>query len=119
MIRKLGLICRLIGFFNWKIGKHQYRIKTICDNPNSGSIKNNIIYVVGGEDYVKWAYLQCPSGCKEIIMLNLNRERNPSWKISQDRIGKATIYPSIHKQDGCQSHFWIKKGKLKWADADY
>jgi hypothetical protein len=92
-----------------------YRIKLISDNPRSEKLKNNIIYVVGTKNYIKWAYIKCPCGCKEPIMLSLNKNEFPSWRIKQDCIGRASISPSIHRTEGCKSHFWIKRGKVRWA----
>ncbi|MEA1099712.1 DUF6527 family protein [Escherichia coli] len=25
------------------------------------------------------------------------------------------MYPSVWLKDGCQSHFWIKKGRVVWV----
>lgn len=114
-MRNLGIINRLISYFKWKFGKYQYRIKIVNDNPKPENINNNIIYVVGGKDYVKWAYLKCPDNCGETIMLNLSKSKSPSWSISQDKYGRTNISPSINKKDGCKSHFWIKKGNVNWV----
>jgi hypothetical protein len=99
----------------WKNNKFQYKVEIILHNPNPDNIKKNIVYVVGDKKYAKWAYLRCPSGCNDIIMLSLNKRNFPSWSVKQDKLGRATISPSIHKLDGCKSHFFIKKGKLIWA----
>ncbi len=103
----------------WKFRFFRYKIELLNDNPDPNQIKENIVYVVGGKDFTKWAYVKCPNGCGEIIMLSLNKKQFPAWKIKQDKIGRATISPSINKLNGCKSHFFIKKGRLIWAQSDY
>lgn len=99
----------------WKFKQFQYKVEIINDNPNSENLKKDIIYVVGEKRYMKWAYMKCPCGCNDTIMLSLNRNISPSWSIKQDKLGRATISPSINKLNGCKSHFLVKSGKLIWA----
>lgn len=103
----------------WTFKQFQYKVEIIPENPNPENLKKNIVYIVGGERYVKWAYMKCPCGCNEPIMLSLNKNSFPSWTVKQDKLGRATISPSINKLDGCKSHFLIKKGKLIWAKFEY
>lgn len=98
----------------WKLKLFKYKVESIPDNPNPATLKNNVVYLVSGDGYVKWAYLKCPCGCDDTIMLSLNKNNFPSWSVKQDKLGRATISPSINKLDGCKSHFSIKKGKLLW-----
>lgn len=102
----------------WSYKQFQYKIEIIPDNPNPNILKQNIVYVVGEKRFIKWAYVKCPCGCNDLIMLSLNKNRFPSWSVKQDKLGRASISPSINKLDGCKSHFLIKKGKLIWAE-DY
>lgn len=100
----------------WTFKQFQYKIELIPDNPSPDSLKKNIVYVVGEGKFVKWAYMKCPCGCDDTIMLSLNKNNYPSWSVKQDKLGKATISPSINKLDGCRSHFLVKKGILIWAN---
>lgn len=85
------------------------------NNPSVSDISNNKIIIVVGIDYKKWCYLKCPYGCGDILTLSLMKTHKPHWKIKIDRLNRTTLYPSIRKKDGCKSHFWIKKGKVKWV----
>jgi len=114
-MKKLSRGVRLVRDILWTLNIFQYKVELISDNPNTDLLQNRIIYVVGNEKYVKWAYLKCPSNCDDVIMLSLIKSNGPSWRISQDKLGRPTIYPSIHKLDGCKSHFWIRSGKINWA----
>lgn len=114
-MKKIGFFNRLFGILKWKFGKYHYRIQLVSNNPKPENIQKGIVYVVGGKEYIKWAYIKCPDGCGDIIMLNLSRKNSAIWKVKQDKIGRVSIKPSIHKLDGCKSHFWIKKGNILWA----
>ena len=94
---------------------YKYSVEIISFNPTIEQLKPDILYVVGEETYVKWIYLKCPDNCDEVIMLSLSSNKRPHWSIKWDKLGRPTIHPSIHKLDGCKSHFWIKRGKLIWA----
>jgi hypothetical protein len=114
-MRKLNWHQKIICDLLWRLGAFQYKVELISDNPNPESIRRNIVYIVGGENYVKWVYMKCPDYCSEIIMLQITKEKYPSWEIQYDKIGRVTIYPSVNKLDGCKSHFWIKKGNIQWV----
>lgn len=103
----------------WSLNQFNYKVEIIPDNPNPDNLKKDIIYVVGEIRFVKWAYMRCPCGCNDSIMLSLDKNNFPSWSVKQDKLGRATISPSINKLDGCRSHFLIKKGKLIWAQNTY
>jgi len=96
-----------------------YSIILVEDKPNIENMSDKKLFIVGGKGYSKWAYMKCPCGCKEILTLSLMKKHNPSWTIKVDKLNRATLYPSIWKEDGCRSHFWIRKGKLIWAKSEY
>ncbi|MDO9185866.1 MAG: DUF6527 family protein [Bacteroidia bacterium] len=102
-----------------RFGLINYSTNFVHDNPPHENIRVDRITIVGGKDYVKWAYLRCPCGCNEIIMLSLIKGANPSWRIWIDKLGRPTISPSIWRTEGCRSHFIIKSGKLIWAKSTW
>ncbi|HBC31162.1 hypothetical protein KCV26_11440 [Petrimonas sulfuriphila] len=114
-MKKLSFLKDKIRDMLWLYKQFQYKIEIIPDNPNPDSLKENIVYVVGNKNYSKWGYMKCPCGCGDLIMLSLNKDSFPSWTIKQDKLGRATISPSINRLDGCKSHYFIRKGKLIWA----
>lgn len=117
-MKKLNFFKSIIRNMLWSYKQFQYKIEILPDNPDPDALKENVVYVVGVKDYLKWGYVKCPCGCGAPIMLSLNKEVFPSWSVKQDKVGRATVSPSINKLDGCRSHFFIKKGKLIWATYD-
>ncbi|WP_083845896.1 DUF6527 family protein [Rhodanobacter spathiphylli] len=69
------------------------------------------------EDDVSWSVgFTCPCGCGDVIELLLLRIAEPHWSLSVDRFGRPTLHPSIWKKTGCKSHFWLRSGRVVWAE---
>lgn len=98
-----------------RLSHHRYNVKVLVDNPIRGEVTPNTLFIVGVAPHLKWAYLQCPCGCGDLIMLSLAKDASPSWRVKLDRLGRPSLSPSVNKTSGCRSHFWLRKGKIEWA----
>lgn len=90
--------------------------QVVSDHPNREELPKNKVIVVGGSNFQKWAYLKCPCGCSDFIMLSLSKKIRPNWSITLDFFNRPDVYPSIRQTSGCMSHFWIKNGTIKWCE---
>jgi hypothetical protein len=65
--------------------------------------------------------LMCPCGCGEIYSTNLDGQAGKAWRLYR-KAGSITIYPSIWRDTGCESHFIIFKSKIflfeRWGSDD-
>lgn len=111
---RFKFINRLISW----LFKDQIYIVKYYKKDEEFEFNTNELTIFGGKGYNKWAHLICPCGCNEIINLSLMKSHNPHWYLKIDNFSRPTLYPSIWKKDGCESHFWIKKGKLIWCEYD-
>ncbi|MDX2027180.1 MAG: DUF6527 family protein [Alphaproteobacteria bacterium] len=93
----------------------QLTANIVSTNPSPADIGPGRVIVVGGKGYQKWAYFRCPCGCRETIMLSLNKTTRPRWAVNIDKRGRPTITPSIRQTAGCLSHFWIRNGVIDWC----
>lgn len=84
-------------------------------HPDLDALPLKTIVVVGDVTYKKWAFLTCPCGCGEPIMLSLSEKKRPRWQIQVDWLGRPTVKPSIWQSAGCYSHFWVKEGRIQWT----
>lgn len=73
------------------------------------------LYLVVGRSGPKWAIFLCPCGCGQKVLLSLNKDRRPRWAVTQDWLGRPSVFPSVNQLDGCRSHFWIKNGGISWC----
>ncbi len=67
-----------------------------------------------GEPWV--AAMACPCGCGDVIELMLLEGAKPRWDLIVDR-GLPTLTPSVWRNVGCRSHFWVKRGHIHWVRA--
>lgn len=67
----------------------------------------------GGED---WSIaMRCPCGCGQKLELPLILEATPRWDLQVDANGRPSLTPSVWLRDNCRSHFFLRRGKVKWA----
>lgn len=60
----------------------------------------------------------CPDGCGEVLTVNLDERSGKAWERFGDN--KAlTLYPSVWRTTGCESHFIVWRGHIDWLDGDW
>ena len=72
-------------------------------------------YVVGEGEHRWFAAFACPCGCGEDVVLNLLPDMRPRWRIEIHDDETVSIQPSIHRHVGCRSHFFVRRGLLRWC----
>lgn len=79
-------------------------------------LERGVVYVLGETGH-EWAVVFiCPCGCNQKISLNLlYRNDRDTWTVHSDSRGRVTLEPSVWRQVGCQSHFFMRSGKIKWC----
>ncbi len=61
--------------------------------------------------------MKCPDGCGETLSVNLDARSGKAWRIYERR-GRWSLFPSIDRPTGCQSHFVLWHGHVLWCDFD-
>jgi hypothetical protein len=100
--------CYLLGAH-----RNDLRVKNVIDIPENCT--NGVIYLVGNADSPQYAVFRCPCGCGRTVELNLNETSSPCWSVTWHWSGAITLSPSIWRKNGCKSHFFIIKSKVKWC----
>jgi len=59
--------------------------------------------------------MRCPDSCGEIITLNLDPRTDKAWRIYKSKRG-LTLFPSVWRDTGCQSHFVLWDNVISWVD---
>lgn len=83
--------------------------------PKNVDIEKGKIYFVVPQAMPKWALLQCPCGCNAVITLSLQQVHIPHWSLTRSPSNLPNLYPSVWRDIGCYSHFWIKDGRILWC----
>jgi hypothetical protein len=73
------------------------------------------VYLAGEDNNLWAAAMLCPCGCKDVIELNLLTQARPSWKVQQHSDGTVSLAPSVWRQKGCGSHFFVRQGRIDWC----
>lgn len=110
MKKLLANILRSVGWlrFDFLVTKQE-------SFPQSNDNSAGELILVESGDIKKWACMTCPGGCGETIALSLNPDRRPRWKVATDFWQRPTLHPSVHQQNDCGCHFWVKKGQVHWC----
>lgn len=61
--------------------------------------------------------MRCPDGCGDELVVNLDARVGPAWRLYETRKG-PTLYPSVWRESGCESHFIVWNRKIYWCDYD-
>ena len=96
---------------------YRWRYRTVAcefDTDLPGTPRPGRCYVAMDQDFPWAVSLQCPCGCGEPITLNLVGS-HPVWKLTKTTENLITLYPSVWRTRGCESHFWVKQGRIVWA----
>jgi hypothetical protein len=59
----------------------------------------------------------CPSGCGEVLSINLDLRAGPAWtvRIAQDEL---SLLPSVWRTEGCKAHFVLWRNSVWWCRFD-
>ena len=65
----------------------------------------------------RWMMLKCPCGCGEDIPINLDCRGGKAWRYYDGGGRGVTLFPSVWRDTGCQSHFIVWRGRILLLDA--
>ena len=97
------------------VQKPDFTCFRVLEHPTPEEIKQGQISLVATPKIQKWACFKCPGGCSETILLSLNQNRRPRWRVSFDWLERPSIHPSVRQKNQCRCHFWIELGMVKWC----
>lgn len=99
----------LIGLFG-RTPAHVVAIE--ADTPDV--VKDRTLHLVGERNSYWLAIMKCPCGCGAIIQLPMSGLQGPRWSVSGTK-SAPTLTPSVHRTQGCRSHFFLRQGRIVWC----
>jgi hypothetical protein len=93
-------------------GEHIYEVVRLAEIPDK--LKVSCVYIIGENGNIWTIGFVCPCGCGDTIQLNALISVRPRWRV--EKFDPVTIFPSIRRTVGCKSHFFIRRGKVIWAN---
>lgn len=62
--------------------------------------------------------MRCPDDCGDDLTLNVDGKAGAAWRLYRRR-NAVTLYPSVWRTQGCESHFIIVRDKVVWANTPW
>ena len=90
-----------------------YRVARVDEFPDS--LESHKVYLSGEGEHLWAAAMICPCGCCEVIELNLLKKVRPCWSVVEPPDGSISLMPSVWRQKGCKSHFFVRNGRIDWC----
>lgn len=94
-------------------GPQRYSVVRSAELPDQPDPK--IIYLTGDGEEPWFAEFLCPCGCNETLHLSVLTEGRPRWAVTRHFDGTITLAPSVWRQIGCRSHFWVRRSRVQWC----
>ena len=81
-------------------------------------LKKNVTYVIG-ENGINWfVVMVCPCGCESTLQMSLLPDAKPRWSLVEHADGAISLRPSVWRIKGCKSHFFLRRGLIRWCIDD-
>lgn len=109
LLRPVYVLFRLWYRFRYR----KLSVSIVDDIPDQ--VTPGCLYLVGDVDDYWASTMLCPCGCGDTITLNLIGP-HPVWSATTVQSGKVSLHPSVHRQTGCRSHFWIRDSIVIWTN---
>jgi hypothetical protein len=58
--------------------------------------------------------IKCPDGCGETLVVNLDARAGKAWRL-YERADGISLFPSVWRADGCESHFIVWSDHILWC----
>ena len=92
------------------------QLNIVKQPPRNHEIAPGAVTIVAPARYPKWSMLLCPCGCRSVITLPLQSDKRPHWSFRKSKAGRPTLQPSIWRDVGCLSHFFLDDGRIYWCN---
>lgn len=100
-------------FIAWFVGDRAYRLAFVSEEPPR--LDRRTVYAIGENGHLWHVTFLCPCGCSSPISINLLPDDSPRWRLTENnRI--PTLSPSVQRQVGCRSHFFLRNGTVEWVE---
>lgn len=90
-------------------------IRTVDKPPRNEEVEGCALYFVAPANNPKWVLFRCPCGCNSVITLPLQQAHRPRWTLKKSQNNRPILYPSVWRDVGCMSHFWVQDGRVYWC----
>lgn len=99
----------------WQSYGPRRRIRIVPGDSLPGKLPSRDL-VLARDDGEDWCVgFRCPCGCGALIELLVVEGARPRWDVLIQR-NRPTLKPSVWRNVGCRSHFWVRDGRIIWCE---
>jgi Family of unknown function (DUF6527) len=103
-------------FWRW-VRRAPVPLRTVFVEELPDDLESKSVYLVGEGSYLWFAAMLCPCGCGETLHMSLLPGGHPRWEVIRHDDGTVSVDPSVRRNKGCRSHFFLKKGIIVWCES--
>lgn len=92
-----------------------YAVQIVEKTPKNDEVSEGQFIVVAHKEKLYWTIFRCPCGCQDVVSLAMQPPHQPRWSLDIDGEKRPTLHPSIWRNTGCMSHFWVRDGRVDWC----
>lgn len=92
-----------------------YTIQMVEEEPEK--LRPKRVYLVGEEGSIWYAVFACPCGCNEKVYTKFVKESRPRWTYEVNPDNSISLSPSVWRNKGCKSHFFLRNGEIRWCNS--
>ena len=102
-------------FRNWWAATWERPYRSVMVGELPDRLAKKTVYIAGEGQHLWYVAMICPCGCGETLHMSLLRDARPRWTVSVDQDGLPSLSPSVWRQVGCRSHFFLVRGRVRWC----
>lgn len=103
---------------SWFVGRPKpFKVVRLQELPDT--LDPTTVYILGEGQYLWFMAMLCPCGCGDLLQMSLLPTVEPWWRLIEHKNKSISLYPSVWKKAGCRSHFFLRRGQIKWCLKQY
>jgi hypothetical protein len=103
---------RIRSWFEHPRFKKVERVDELTDVPEQ--LRRDVVVMAGPARRPKWVVFMCPCDRGHHVTLSLQESHWPHWQLRLDG-DLPTFHPSIDVPNEYRCHYWIVRGRVRWA----
>ena len=116
--RVVGLLVRLWAWLRSRSVRRPAPLRTVYVEELPDQLDPKAVYVLGEGKHRWFAAMLCPCGCGSTVQVSLMASTRPRWRLIEHvSDGTVSLEPSLWREGGCESHFFLRRGFIEWCPA--
>lgn len=112
----IGLLVRLWVWLRSWFRRPERPLTTVLVEELPDRVDPKAVYLLGESKHRWFVALACPCGCGNTLQVSLLPNSTPRWRLIEHADdGTVTLEPSIWREIGCRSHFFLRRGRIQWC----